>query len=76
MFRRFCLGLATLGVVLFVVSMSALAAGSPVYAGGSRKANRYMDIEIQVLSRGHRANWRIDVYGPCTVGVEHYSTRT
>jgi hypothetical protein len=66
MFRRFCLGLATLGVVLLVVSMSALAAGSPVYAGGSRKANRYMDIEIQVLPRGHRANWRIDVFGPCT----------
>ena len=66
MFRRFCLGLATLGVVLLVASISALAAGSPVYAGGSRKANRYMDIEIQVLSGGRRANWRIDVFGPCT----------
>ncbi len=66
MFRRFCLGLATVGVVLLVVSMSALAAGSPVYAGGSRKANRYMDIEPQVLSGGHRADWRIDVFGPCT----------
>ena len=38
MFRRFCLGLATLGVVLLVANMSALAAGSPVYAGGSGKA--------------------------------------
>ena len=66
MFRRYCLGLAMLGVVLLVVSMTALAAGSPVYAGGSRKANRYMDIELQVLPGGHRANWRIDVYGPCT----------
>src|ERR1700733_7417762 len=66
MFRRFCLGLATLGVVLLVVSMSALAASSPVYAGGSRKANRYMDIELQVLPGGRRANWRIDVFGPCT----------
>ena len=25
-----------------------------------------MDIEIQVLSAGRRANWRIDVFGPCT----------
>jgi hypothetical protein len=66
MFRRFCLGLATLGVVLLVVSMSALAAGSSVYAGRSRKANRYMDIELQVLPGGRRANWRIDVFGPCT----------
>jgi hypothetical protein len=37
-----------------------------VYDGGSRKANRYMDIELQVLPSGHRANWRIDVFGPCT----------
>jgi hypothetical protein len=66
MFRRFCLGAATLGVALLVANMTALAAGSPVYAGGSRKANRYMDIELHVVTGGHRANWRIDVYGPCT----------
>jgi hypothetical protein len=66
MFRRICLGVAVLGVVLLVASMSALAAGSPVYAGGSRKASRYMDIELQVVHSGRRANWRIDVFAPCT----------
>ena len=25
-----------------------------------------MDIEIQVVPGGRRANWRIDVFGPCT----------
>ena len=37
-----------------------------MYAGGSRRANRHMDITIQVLPGGRRANWRVDVFGPCT----------
>ncbi|HTT27906.1 MAG TPA: hypothetical protein VMG37_05820 [Solirubrobacteraceae bacterium] len=53
-------------LVLLIATAGASAAGGPVYAGGSPKANRYMDIEIQVLAGGRRANWRIDVYGPCT----------
>ena len=53
-------------LLLFAVTAGALAAGGHVYAGGSRKADRYMDIELQVLAGGRRANWRIDVYGPCT----------
>jgi hypothetical protein len=44
---------------------AALAAGG-VYAGGSPNATRYMDITIQVLSGGRSANWRVDVFGPCT----------
>jgi hypothetical protein len=50
-----------------VATAGALAtAGGRVYAGGSRKANRFMDIDLQVLAGDRRANWRIDVYGPCT----------
>jgi hypothetical protein len=37
-----------------------------VYAGASRRANRHMDITIQVLAGEKRANWRVDVFGPCT----------
>jgi hypothetical protein len=65
-------GLSRIALALSVLLMSvatagALAtAGGRVYAGGSRKANRFMDIELQVLAGGRRANWRIDVYGPCT----------
>jgi hypothetical protein len=49
-----------------VATAGALAAGGRVYAGGSPKANRCMDIEIQVLPGDRRGNWRIDLYGPCT----------
>jgi hypothetical protein len=50
-----------------IASVSAVAAVAPgVYAGGTPRANRYMDITIQVLRGGRSANWRIDVYGPCT----------
>ena len=58
------IGLSALG--LLIATAGALAAGDGVYAGGSPKANRYMDIELQVLPGDRRANWRIDVYGPCT----------
>lgn len=64
--RALGIGAATLLSVLSTVTVSALAAGSRVYTGGSRKANRYMDIQLQVLPGGTRANWRIDVFGPCT----------
>ncbi len=65
-FTALAVGAATLVAALSAVSVSALAAGGPVYAGGSPKATRHMDIEIQVAPGGRRANWRIDVFGPCT----------
>lgn len=56
-----------LASVLFTVASATVAfASASVYAGGSPKATRYMDITIQVLSSGRSANWRIDVFGPCT----------
>jgi hypothetical protein len=57
---------ASAGVAMLTGSAGAVISGSHVYAGGSRKAARYMDIELQVLAGGSRANWRLDVYGPCT----------
>jgi hypothetical protein len=68
--RRARRAIAVTVIGLLVGTAGAAAAGGPVYAGGSPKADRYMDIEIQVLAGGRRANWRIDVYGPCT---EHES---
>jgi hypothetical protein len=53
-------------VVLTLVGASAALGAAGVYAGDSPKATRHMDITIQVLSGGRRANWRIDVFGPCT----------
>lgn len=52
--------------VLGVMPAVALAVTSGVYDGASRPGNRHMDIAIQVTDGGRRANWRIDVYGPCT----------
>src|ERR1700733_1252904 len=58
-------------MILATIVLTALGAGtalaaSGVYSGGSPKRTRYMDITIQVLAGGHRANWRVDVFGPCT----------
>jgi hypothetical protein len=59
-------GLALLGT-LSVTAAVAMAVTPGVYKGGSRTpANRYMDIQLQVLRGSRRANWRIDVSGPCT----------
>ena len=53
-------------LVLATSGAGAALAATGVYSGGSRKATRYMDITIEVLSGGRSANWRVDVYGPCT----------
>lgn len=63
--RLFLSAGAVLATLLLAAAV-ALAARSGVYKGGSRPANRHMDIAIQILGGGKRANWRIDVYGPCT----------
>jgi hypothetical protein len=59
---------AIVATALMVTALSATVAfgAGGVYAGGSPKAMRYMDITIQVLAGGHSANWRVDVFGPCT----------
>ncbi len=51
---------------LVLVGAASAFAATGVFAGGSPKATRHMDIAIQVLANGRRANWRIDVFGPCT----------
>jgi hypothetical protein len=58
--------------VAFAVLAVALAsagvaiAAARVYSGGTPKANRYMDISFQLVDAGRKANWRVDVFGPCT----------
>ncbi|MBV9605150.1 MAG: hypothetical protein JO027_08585 [Solirubrobacterales bacterium] len=50
-----------------IAAAGAAAAVAPgVYAGRSPRAVRHMDIELQVLPGDRRANWRVDVFGPCT----------
>lgn len=58
--------IALVVTVLAGASAGTALAASGVYSGGSPKRTRYMDITIQVLAGGHRANWRVDVFGPCT----------
>jgi hypothetical protein len=61
---RTVVALATIGAALLVTGV-AVAVAPGIYAGGTPKAKRYMDIAIQVLRGDRRANWRIDVFGPC-----------
>lgn len=61
---RAVLALATVGTAL-VLAAAAAAVTPGVHAGRTPKAARYMDIAIQVLGGDKRANWRIDVFGPC-----------
>ena len=59
-------GIALALTLLLASAATAWAIYRGVYTGGSKPGNRHMDIALQILKGGHRANWRIDVYGPCT----------
>jgi hypothetical protein len=52
-------------VITLAFAVPAAYGASRVYAGGSRPANSQMDIALQLLRDG-RANWRVDVTGPCS----------
>jgi hypothetical protein len=54
---------------------AAFAAAPGVYAGSTPLHHpRHMDIAIKVLHGGRRADWRVDVYAPCS--VSEYSMGT
>lgn len=54
---------------------AALAATPGVYTGSTPLRHpRHMDIAIKVLHGGRRADWRVDVYAPCS--VSEYSMGT
>ena len=65
--RVLALGVAALLGALIAPS-AAMAVSRGVYKGGSKKAARHMDISLKVLRGARKANWRIDVYGPCNEG--------
>jgi hypothetical protein len=56
---------AGVGTAALLAATAALGAVPGIYAGGSRPGDHQMDISIQVLRGGHRANWRVDLEGPC-----------
>ena len=56
-------------MVVLVCALSGVVvarAASPVYSGGSPKGVRHMDIMLGLVDGGRKADWRVDVFGPCT----------
>jgi hypothetical protein len=53
-------------MLLAALPTVALGVSRGVYRGASKGGSHHMDIAIQVLRGARQANWRIDVFAPCT----------